>query len=368
MSKLLLPPDPLPALYDPCFPDGKGPYGASALRDVCGTKINPDAIGWYKRRARLKEKSGWVKTCAHPDLEAWIADVGSFDPHSRVTQPAVADFPLSTICARVDVRGNKMPFELEPMSYLIDYASLHSNPRALPEPDGVKNLFDNHFPEGSQLLLSFFSERPLTLGLWALTDFWNHPFLDQFTAVILPDFSAFSDDPWPQSLLGERMHQVFAEEGSAAGRTVIPSVAWASEASLARQIELWTSSYPYINTIRLDCLGHNVDKAGWAWRWLFALEKYCKGMDHIRWMISGLNAGWHIRELNNIFPAKNYCLTTTLSTFIASMRGSSDKAKQAEAFQRRIRKLQDFRNGIEVADPVPKPAEWPKFSDVKKEI
>src|SRR5690606_16703569 len=147
----------------------------------------------------------------HPDLEAWIADVGSFDPHSRVVQPSLEDFPLSAVCARVDVRGRKMPFALEPMTYLVDYASLHTNPRTLPDPDKVPDLFENHFPEGSQLLLSFFSDRALTLGLWALTDFWNQPWLDQFTAVVLPDFSAFSDDPWPQSLLGERMHQVFAE-------------------------------------------------------------------------------------------------------------------------------------------------------------
>ena len=358
-------PDPLPPLPDPCFPDQEGPYRSSDLRDVCGTRINPDAVGWYKRRGIVKDRNTWTKTCAHPDLGAWIGDVGSFDPHSKIVQPIAADWPLSAIAARVAVQGNKMPYQLEPMTYLIDYDSLHSDSRCLPDPGSVKDLFKNHFPEGSQLLLSFFGNRQLTLGLWALTDFWRQPFLDQFTAIIMPDFSAFSDDPWPQSLIGERMHQVFAEEGSAAGRLIIPSVAWASEASFARQIELWVSSYPQVNTIRLDCLGHNVDKAGWAWRWLFAIEKYCQGMDHIRWIISGMTAGWMIRELNSIFPAGNYCLTTTLSTYIAAMRGSSDKEQQALEFQRRIRALQDFRAGREIADEMPRPEIWPKFSDVK---
>lgn len=367
-SKVDLPPHPLPALPDPSFPDGEGIYEASGLRDVCGSRINPDSVGIYKRRSMATNPNAFPKTAAHPELEAWIGDVGGFDPRSMVSQPPIEEWPLSAVCARVAPGGNKMPFPLEPMTYMIDYGSIHTNPRALPDPERVRDYRENHFPEGSQLLLSFFGERALTVGLWALTEFWRQPWLDQFTGVILPDFSAFSDDPWPQSLIGERMHQVFAEEGSAANRTVIPSIAWASEASLARQVELWTSAYPYVNTIRLDCLGHHVNKAGWAWRWLFAIEKYCKGHDHIRWVISGMTAGWMIRELNEIFPARNYCLTTTLSTFIAAQRGTSDKEQQAQKFRRSIRALQDFRAGREVAERQPRPDHWPKFSDVRQVI
>jgi hypothetical protein len=363
-----LPPEKLPPLEDKNFPpDNISPYQASKLRDVCGTRINSDAIGIYKRRAIATSPQAFPKTCAHPDLELWLNDLSGFDPRTSLTQPPSSEWPLSGIASRVSITNSGIPFAVEPNTYLVDYASLHNNPRTLPDPENYKKLIgENFFPEGSQLLLSFFGERALTLGLWVQPAFWSHPMLDQFTAIIMPDFSAFSDDPWPQSLIGERMHQIFADEGCAAGRNVIPSIAWGSEASLARQVELWTSSYPNINTIRLDCLGHHVDKTGWAWRWLYAIEKYCSGKDHIRWIISGLTAGWMIRELNEIFPKKNYIITTTLSTFISAMRGIIDKDAQALEFQRRLRDVEDFRLGNNVADKQIKPDYWPKFSDVKQ--
>ena len=360
-----LPPDPLPPLADPCFGDQPGPYSASPLRDVCGTRIQPDALGFYKHRELLCRADTWVKTCAHPELEAWLGDVGGFDPRSALSQPALSEWPLSAIIPRLSVWGEQLPFPLDPATYVIDYTYLHSNPRTLPERAWVMRLRER-FPEGAKLILAFFGNRALTLGLWPQIEFWHHPFLDQFDAVLMPDFSAFSDDPTPQYLLGERMQQVFAQDGARAGRTVIPSIAWTTESSLRRQIELWASRYPSVNTIHLDCYGSQVDRTGWNWRWLFAMEKYCAHLPHIRWLVSGMTSGWTVRELNRIFPAGNYCLAPSVSAYLGVMSGSRDPAWQAQAFRIKMRRFEDLKAGREVAEPMARPDSWPTFSDVAK--
>jgi hypothetical protein len=362
MSKL--PPKELPPLPDPMFSDQPGPYSISDLRDVCGTRANPNALIWYKQREVLINRNFDKYSCVHPDIEVWIGDVGGFDPRSRIVQPPRKDWPLSTVGARVDARNTPMPFDLPEMTYFVDYNSFHKDDREGPPAGGLADtLKERLFPENSQLILTFYNDRFQKLSLWSLPEFWNLPFLDQFDAVLIPDFHVYCNDPVPKYLIGERIHQVFSEEGSRAGRTVIPSIAWSTEESLRRQIDLWTSQ-PNINTIRLDCLGAGVSRYGWAWRWIYALEKYVQGMDHIRWIITGMTAGWTIGELNRIFPKKNYTLVTPFSTFIAAQRRSTDRDWSTREFRRRIKMLEDFRSGVEIPDTVKRPDTWPTFADV----
>jgi Domain of unknown function (DUF4417) len=364
----LLPPEEIPALPDPCFDNQLGPYSHSDLKQVVGTRINPDSIGWYKHRELLLSERCPAKTCAHPELEGWLGDVGSFDARVRINQPPASQWPMSKIIPRMALWGESLPFEIEPGTYMIDYLSLNSDPTSTPTRDWVPRLRER-FPEGSRLILSFFGpegargRRPLIIGLWTLRDFWYAPFLDQFDGVVLPDFSAYSDDPLPQMLFGERQAQIFAQEGSDAGRTIIPAIAWCTEASLRRQVELYTSQ-PNVNTILMDCYGSHIQKVGWAWRWLFAIEKYCAGKDHIRWMFTGLASGWVIRELNRIFPNGNYALVTTASPQIAATRGTTDKEIMAKRFRRAIGKLEDFHSGRMVADPEVRPETWPTFGEL----
>lgn len=364
VGKGKLPPEDL-TLPDPCFQDGRGPYHVSALRDVCGTRINPDAIGWYKRRQLLTRPECPAKTAVHPDIELWLGDVGSFDPRSQVVQPPLSEWPFSAVMPRIVVYGEKLAFPLDPMTYVIFYKDLHSNPRTLPSRPWVSRLKER-FPEGTQLVLSFLAGRALINGLWAQTEFWQAEFLRQFDAVVIPDFSAFSDDPVPQSLLGERMHQIFAQEGSEAGHNVIPAIAWMDEYSLRRQIELWVSAYPKVNTILIDCDGTNVDPTGWKWRNLFAIEKYCAPHSHIRWLISGITPGWAIRELNDMFPKRNYHIIPSVSVYVNAMQSSPDPGFRHHKFMQRIKQIEAFRAGTEVADRMPKPEVWPQFSDVQK--
>lgn len=357
-----LPPEPLPALEDPYFPGESNLYARSPLRDVCGTRINREAAAWYRDHERLTSQTCAVRTAIDPNLEAWIADVGSFDPRAEVVQPPAAEWPLTRVVPRVSVAGRKMAFPLDPMTYLIDYGELHSNPHTLPDPEHYKRLCPNHLPEGSQAILTMMSRRALQLGLWVQPDFWQHPFLDQFAAIQIPDFSVFIDDPKPQLLLGERMRQIFAEEGAAAGRTVIPTILWSREEQLGRQVEMWLAAYPNVHTIGFDAAAGSpdVDRTAWAWRHLFAIEKYLKGADHIRWLFSGLTNGWQIRELNRIFPKGNYAVILPMSRYIAARRGSSDPQIHRANFLRTISQIQDFLTGRVVADPRPRPKAWPK--------
>jgi hypothetical protein len=359
-----LPPADIPAMDDPAF-GGPGPYSRSPLRDVCGHRINPDAIGWYRRREILTQPICPTKTCAHPELENWLGDVGSFDPRARIKQPRFSEFPMSAITPRIVVWGSELAFPLLPGSFMLDYRYLHSNPHELPSRPWVLNIRDR-FPEGSNLLLSFFGGRALKLGLWTLQDFWYHPFLDNFQAVVLPDFSYYSDDPIPQYLIGERMMQIFASEGHDAGRTVIPTIAWPTDNSLRRQFETWTSMYPYVNTIHIDCFGSGVNRTKWLQRWLFAFREHCAKYPHIRWMLSGITQGWVIRHLNEIFPNGNYVLCPSVSMFVgATTKAGTDRNVHARRFYTKYRQLEAWKSGQERADFQPLPETAPTFSEMR---
>jgi hypothetical protein len=360
-----LPPRKLPPLPDPYFDDQPGPYSASALRDVCGTRINPNAKNSYNDRNRMISPGGPF-SCVHPEIEEWIGSAEGFDPRSRIKQPPMKEWPLSVVAARIDARNTPMPFDLPEMTYFVDYSSFHKDLFEGPAPGGLADTVKERlFPENSQLVLTFYNEKVQKLNLWSIRNFWQLPFLEQFDAVLMPDFHAYCNDPVPKYLIGERMMQIFAEEGSRAGRTVIPSIAWSTEESLRRQVDLWTSQ-SNINTIRLDCLGAGVHRTGWAWRWIFALEKYVQGMDHIRWIITGMTSGWTIGELNRIFPKKNYTLVTPFSTFIAAQRRSTSREWSTHEFRRQIKRLEEFRSGKNVAEAMTRPAVWPTFADVVK--
>lgn len=358
-------PDPIPPLPDPYLDGEISPYSISPLRDVCGTRIAFDSP-YYKVRSAMTRPGFWLKSAVHPELEIWINQVSGFDPRSKIIQTPLPDLPMSAVIPRILGKGGGLPFSMDKGTYIVDYPSMNSAPDKPPEREWVPSFKQDSLPEGSQLLLSFFGSRKLTMGLWTIQGFWDHPFMKQFDGVMMPDFSCFADDPKPQSLFGERMMQIFAREGSDAGMNIIPTIAWAEESSMRRQVELWASQYPYVNTIHLDCYGAKVDRKGWIWRWLYAIEKYCKPHQHIRWLISGVTAGWAIRELNEIFPNRNFNLIMALSPYVNSMVGSTDPEFRARKFREKIRTLEDLHSGRVQAPKDPRPDEWPQWRDVRR--
>lgn len=355
-----LPPDSLPPLKDPVY-DGLGPYAASPLRDVTGTRVNPDAIESYTQRQFMATADAPLN-CANPLLPTWLDDIRSFDPRAQVVQAPLEAWPLHVVVPRISIWGEKLPFKLPPATYLIDYRYLNSRPGQPPERPWVAKLHER-FAEGTQLLLGFFGDPTLNWGLWGQREFWQLEFLEQFSGVIAPDFAAYGDDPVPESLLGERMVQVFCSEGSRQGQNIIPSVAWRSVDSFRRQVELWAGMYPNVHTIQLDCDGFGVNRNLWWWRWLIAMENYCQGLDHIRWIITGRPAGWVLRELNRIFPKRNYTIVPSVALYNSCLSSSRGVAWMEETFLRKIERLEGFWSGDELADPMPRPDFWPQFRD-----
>jgi hypothetical protein len=358
----VLPPADLPPLPDPALGGEPGPYSMSALRDVTGTRIQPNAVRRYRDLHALRAQNAFTKTCVHPDLESWLKDIGSFDPRADIVQTPVDDLPMTPVIARMKVPGGRLMYPVNPMTFMVDYGELNQRADSLPQREWVDGLRDLTFPEGSDLLLSFFGNRAMTLGLWSLIEFVDAPFLSQFAGIVLPDFSAFSDDTTFQYLTGERMQQIFGQELSAAGHNVIPSIAYTTVDSLRRQVEMWTSQGPdRVNTILVDCYGSGVNKTLWAWHWLISMEKYMAPHTHIRWLVAGLNSGWHIRELNRIFPQGNYHLVSGLSMQVNAVMGSADREVQAHKFRRSLYQLERFRAGEDEAEPKQRPDYWPQF-------
>jgi hypothetical protein len=336
-------------ISDPSFGDKPGPYYLHPLADVCGTRENPDAAYLY-HGGEITPEASWIASATPGSvLGDWLRQLHSFDSHAEINQPDADEWPLSGVIGNVwptKVKGRPFPFA--PGTYLIDYQHLASRPGKPPTKAWVNEL-RSFFPEGSTLLLGFFGgKRELTTSLWAQRGFWDEAFLDQFDAIIGPDFGSYCNLPTPQIFIGERMQQIFLTEGAEAGHVVIPMISWSTEESLRRQVELWASRPESVNTVLLNCYASEVNPTAWRQRWLAAMHKYLAPHRHIRWIITGMTPGWAIRELNEIFDG-NYCLVPSYGQFIAAQRSAVDADLMGRRYQRHLEKLEDFRTGRVVA-------------------
>lgn len=336
-------------------PDGRiGPYAHSPLRTITGTQINPEAAYWYEHRELVCTPTSPVRTCAHPDLDLWLENVAGFDPRMHMRQPPAAEWPLPLLVPRVKVHRHFPPFDLPVGWYAIDYQDINASLHHLPQREWLSGLRDM-FPAGSKLILDFIGKHEFIEPLWRFgREFWEHPFLDSFDAVIVPEFSSFLDDPKPTYLIGERMKQIFAEEGHSAGRLVVPSLAWASESSLRRQADLIGSLAPdMINTVFLDMLALNVDRTAWLWSRFDMLYKYFAPLD-CRFLISGATAGWAVAELHEIFPRGNFHLLH-IGPYMQATRIEANRFERAEVFRKECQRLEEWAAGEHLPARMPRP-------------
>lgn len=379
-----LPPKPLPPLPDPLFGDQPGPYARSPLRDICGTRANPDAFKRYRELNKLRSSDASL-SCFSPLLATWLRELRGFDARCPgFWQPEAEQWPLPGVIAQVTPSSKGPPFPLPSGTYTLDYASLITpvaqndrDGKAVRDASGKRRIvryrwkpwvaqLRSFFPEGSTLLLTFFGNHDATLKLWSDTNWWKQQ--DQlrvFDAIVAPDFHSFCNSPKPQTFLGERQQQIFLGEGVEQGSTVIPQIAWADLDSLRRQIELW--SHAGANTILLNCYASNVQPTLWRQRWLHAIRSFDLGAHHnIRFLIAGLNPGWAIRHLNELFPQGNYALLTTAQyAFVEAQRATVDPTVMQRRFCAKLQTLADLRSGKVVADAKPLPEEMPSFAACK---
>lgn len=337
-------------------PDGKpGPYAYSGLRHITGSRMNPKARKvWYtKYRHRLRAVDAPVVTCAHPQLADWLRVRGGLEPRWRCEHRPASEWPLSRVIPRVVPSPHFPNWEIPVGTYWFDYPSITGSQTKLPEKGWMLELKDR-LPEGSTAILGCIGEYQMRVTMWRFHKvIWDHPFIQQFDAVVCPDFSSYLDDPRPQALIGERMTQEFIETGYSRGFEIIPIISWQDETALRRQVDLLGALFPKVNTIYIELVSRGVDRTVWLFTRLEQIEKYLAHLP-LRFIFSGCDAGWANTELHRIFPNGNYHLTT-MWPWLQTAQEPGLKEQKARYFRRKIRRLEDLQRGENLPPPKPRP-------------
>lgn len=334
-----------------------GPYADSPLRSVTGTRRNPLAIeGWYNGQAkRLTSAEAPVITCAHPQLEMWLRVVGGMDPHWDIQQMPIADWPLSRIIPRISPAGSFPQWPIPKGTYWIDYPSVTSSLTKLPEKEWQLEL-GKAFPEGSTLLLGFIAAKQYRLNMWRMRfSIWNHPFFRQFTHIVCPDFSSYMNDPYPQALVGERLTQQWVQMGAREGYNMIPILSWQNRDSLRRQVDLMgaLAEAGHVNTVYVEWLSRGVNRTDWLWSRLDDFEAHLAHLP-VRWIFSGIDSGWFIRELRRVLPRENFH-ATTIWPWMRTGFAPGLKEQKAQHFRADVAKLEDLHRGDLLPQALPRP-------------
>lgn len=171
-------------------------------------------------------------------------------------------------------------------------------------------------------------------------------------AVVCPDFSSYLDDPYPQGAVGERMTQIFIKTGFDRGKTVIPILSWQNRDALLRQADHLMSLYPEVHTVYVELLAREVDKGAW----LFSRFDDLQELRHMpfRFLFSGLDAGWAVREAKSMFPNDNFHLISIWPWMKTSFTPGTSSQK-ARSFRKFIHQFEDFHNGENLPKPKPRP-------------
>lgn len=337
-------------------PDGQpGPYASSALRSITGTRRNPRAVGpWYQGSAQLLTRpESPVVSAFFPALQAWCDAVGGFDADWTCPQPPPEELQLSAVIPRVALSKGFPEWSLPVATYWLDYQRLTGRTDRLPEGEKVRRL-RSLFPPGSVLLLGNIGPSALRFAWWSQRQaFWQSELVAQFDAVVAPDFSSYLDDPAPQALVGERLTQLFAEEGARAGKTVIPTVSWQNADSLARQADRLGALYPQLHTIHLELGSKGADRAAWLFSRLDDIRQHLAPLP-LRLLVSGADPAWFVGELRKVLPPERVCLVT-LNPFMQTMMRPLLPEQKAADFRRRIARLEELLDGSLSAPPKTRP-------------
>lgn len=344
-------------------PDSRpGPYAASGLRTITGTRMNPLARkSWYARHAdRLSTNDALVVTAAHPELAGWLRLARGLDPEWVAAQPPPEDWPLSRIIPRVVPSGDFPKWDLPVGTYWFDYPEVTRSPHKLPGTPWSTELAAR-LPQGSFSILGAIGPYMLRNALFRFrSQIWEHPFFTQFDAMVVPDFSSYLNDPRPQALIGERMTQQFVELGCAHGYTMIPILSWQSDEALRRQVDLFGSMYPQVHTVYIELLSKGVPRVPWLYH---RFEQIAEQLAHLplRFLFSGVDHRGMISYLaREVLPDGNFSLVT-LWPWMKTGFTPGLRDQKAREFRRRIHALEELHRGDAYVTPPPKPdeaAEW----------
>lgn len=341
--------DPLPQ------PDGSvSPYARSGLRSITTTLIDKPAFNsWYGARPELLASvQSPVLTCVHPQMELWLKVMRGLDPLLSVSQPPASDWPLTRVVPRVIPSKHGLPFSLPDGPYWIDYGSVSASMNHLPEREWTHSIAQQ-FPDSSRVMLGFIGKHLLSRLIFRRRfSLWAHPFFEQFKTggMVVPDFSAWLNDPKPQALVGERMTQQFAELGFERGYNMIPTLAWQNRDMLRRVTDLFGSLYPKVNTLYLYLNSTGVDRIPWLYSRLEDIQAHLSDLP-FRYLISGVESGWGINALREVLPRGNFHLVAG-GPWMQSTRSFGDDSDRAVVFRRAIAQMEEWHRG-ENLPPLP---------------
>lgn len=350
--------DPLPEPHS----GQPGPYARSELRSVVGSQMNPRARdGWYVDNAdSLIKPDAPVITAYHPQLDRWIESLDGLDPEWSIRQPSVDRWPMSRVLPRI-VPGPRFPdWPLPVGTYWVDYVLLSASTRRLPTSEWIPQLKER-LPEGSKLVLGAIGPYATRAALWSFRyQLWDHEMMDAFDAVVVPDISSYLNDPKPHALVGERMTQLWAQLGAERGFDIIPIISWQSEDALARQVDRLGALYPQVNTVYIELLARrsqSMSAAEWKLWWLHSrMDDIEKHLSHLplRFLVSGIDAGWAINRMRNIVDPDRLHLVTVWPWMRAAMEpGLSDH--KARKFRSSCARLEGWLRGQELPPVKPHP-------------
>lgn len=355
-GRSLLPPDPLPPAVDPETgePDL---YAESPLRSSTGSHIHHQARDWYRRRSLMVTPQAPVKSAVHPEIELWLNNVGDLDLRLRISQPPPEEWPLQRFLPRVVPYRNFPGFDIPVGTYVIAYHKINKSIGRLPNLEWLTGL-KAMFPPGSKLILDFCIPDVYLDPIWSFSkqEFWGHPIMEQFDAIIAPNFSSYIDDPPIQRLLCEKMCTVSAQEAHDMGRTVIPMLCWVTEDGLRRQLDAIGALYPRVHTVYVQIQSIGVGRVAELWKQFDYLEKYLAPLP-FRYIINGCTSGWGVRELCRIFPRGNFHLVNG-NAWMDVVRTSAPDVRKAEMFNEAITKFDTWARGDDLPPPMPRVEFW----------
>lgn len=352
-------PEEMPGVELPPLPEpggSIGPYASSPLKTVTGTRRNPQGMDNYYADPRLlmSAEKAPVISCGHPQLELWLRMLQGFDPRISVNQKPIDEWPLTRVIPRVNPSSSFPAWPIPEGTYWIDYPQVTSSLKKVADQEWQLDLA-SAFPRGSSLILGGIGDRVHRLNMWTRRhEMLASPFFRQFETLVCPDFSSYLNDPRPQALAGERLTQEWASLASRMGYNVVPTLSWQNRTSLRRQADLLGAMAPdKINTVYIEWLSTGVNRTNWLWS---RLDDFAEELAHlpVRWLLSGADSGWFIRELLKVLPNRNFHLVT-IWPFMETNFDPGLNDQKAKGFRRRIARLEGLHRGELLPQAKPRP-------------
>lgn len=324
-------------------------------KSICGPGNSFPSCSWCNLQPEFA--AGCVICRSNPDLEMHLANVGSFDlTPLRVAQRPAKDWELPRYIPKiVPSAGFPLGVDIPKWTYAMSYHTLTQRKDVICDREWVQDL-RKMFPEGSQLILDFFSPDTIVDPIWNMYSqqgipFWDQKVFENFDAIIAVNNSVYIDDPMMMRHVSLKRTMMSAQEIYDAGHNVIPMMCWGSELELQRQIESIAGQMERVNTVALQLHMISLDRVA-ALKW--NIELIYKHLRHTPWriLINGLTSAWAIRELRRVFSADggdpNRLVFMNANSWMNTVKLNVANEYKTEYFKRSVERYTRWGNGFDL--------------------